>query len=148
MFTEQRKHYLRLWGEAGCSGDRDNGMYVARNNNDVSYEEAWGKKERKKNYKTFPQFLYKWQAFLPVMTWRWAMVLRRVPPGGWTMARHRMAWWRLVACRGRSSVMKGGRRIATSGSGAGSRTGAGTRPIPVWGAPLLTDADVRSLALM
>lgn len=69
------------------------------------------------------------------------MVLGRVPPGGWTMARHSVAWGRLVAQRGRSSVMVGG-RIATSGSGAG------TRPTPVGRAPLLVDTDVGGLALV
>lgn len=74
------------------------------------------------------------------MTRWWAMVLWRVSPRGWTMARHSMAWRRLVTRWWRSSVMVG-RWIAASGSGAGSR------PIPVGSAPLLKDSDVSSLAL-
>lgn len=90
--------------------------------------------------KHFPQFLYKWWAFLPIMTRRWAMVLWRVPPGGWTMAWHSVAWRWLVAWRGRSSVMVGW-RISAPGSGARAW------PTPVGSAPFLIDTDVSSLTL-
>lgn len=59
------------------------------------------------------------------------------------MAGHSMAWRRVAwrRRRGRRSSVMEGRRIATS------RPGTGSRPSPVWSAPLLEDPDEGRLSL-
>lgn len=74
------------------------------------------------------------------MTWWWAVVWWKVSSRRWAMPWHSMAWRRLVARRGRSSVIV--RRIATSGSGTGSWS------IPVGSTSFLIHTDVSSLPLM
>lgn len=42
MGVTKKEIFKAVGRSRGCSGDHDHGMYVARNNNDLSYKEAWG----------------------------------------------------------------------------------------------------------